>query len=332
MAYLSSFVSASDVIKKLCLRMEDVNLSRARLYASYMSAVYNDLRMDITKTSVLRKYAINTRTNSFPIPSDCLMLFGVGYEDSCGVIQPLWYNQNISKSLLFENSIPCKCDTCGNSSEITSLIKDISTIEEEVIVLGETYLKTTKIVTMNDGSIVEFITEPIVSTDDENEYVVTMETTEKELCKLELEPCGCVANTESNKEKIKELECTCCSLDSNCGTYSRLNPSSQGYAIDVTGTEILLPLNYNYDYIVLKYLTSISSEADFKIPAIAEEAFIRGIQYYSENDNPKAPPYSKGRGMRFDLYNLEKQKLKKRLRPTSYNIINGALGAMSNRE
>lgn len=326
--YLSSFVSAKDVISKLCIRTEDVNLSRARLYASYMNAVWNDLRIDITKTAVVRKYHINRATNSLPIPDDCLLLYGVGYEDCEGVVKPLWYNTNMPKHLLFENGLPCYCDTCGEESAICSMIKDVTQTEEQVVMEGETYTKTTKITTLNDGKVIRKITEPYLVNNGERE-LVQMQTTEEELCALELKPCGCISNSKENQDKIKKLECGCLSFDTNFGTYltSIYSPENKGYSIDVTGTQILLPMNYEYDYVVLKYLTSISSEEDFRIPAIAEEAFIRGLQYYSEADNPKAPNYEKGIGsIRYELYQAEKLKLRKRLRPFDYNIANGALG------
>jgi hypothetical protein len=326
--YLSSFVSAKDVISKLCIRTEDVNLSRARLYASYMNAVWNDLRIDITKTSVIRKFSINRATNSLPIPDDCLMLYGVGYEDCEGVVKPLWYNTNMPKHLLFENGVPCHCDTCGEESSICSLIKDVTESQEIITINGINYTKTTKITTMIDGKVIRTITEPY-AVNTNGSVVVEMKTTQEELCELEMKPCGCIDNCNSNKEKIKKLECGCLSFDTNFGTYlsNIYEPKNKGYSIDVTGTHILLPMGYEYDYVVLKYLTSISSEEDFRIPSIAEEAFIRGLQYYSEADNPKAPNYEKGIGStRYELYQAEKLKLRKRLRPFDYQIGNGALG------
>jgi hypothetical protein len=330
--YLGSFVSAADVIRKICLRTEDMNMSKARLYASYMSAVWNDLRMDGTKTSVLRKFQINKRTNSLPLPNDCLLLFGVGYEDDMGVVKPLWYNTKIPKHLMSENGVSCACETCGDSNMNCKTISTVSEFEE-VVSIGETdYLKKRIVLTMTDGRVIEKITQPVMTNTPEGD-VVEMVTTENELCRFELKPCGCVKNTEANNENVRMIQTTFCGLDSSPDEYNQHNPIQLGYAIDVTGEQILLSDAYPYNYIVLKYLTNITHEASFKIPALAEECFIKGIMYYANNDDPKALVSSKSiGGSRYNEYEAEQKKLRKRLRPTDYNKVLAALGATRENE
>jgi hypothetical protein len=325
--YLGSFVSASDIIKKVCLRTEDTNMSKARMYASYMSAVWNDLRFDCTKTSVLRKYQINKRTNSLPLPSDCLMLFGVGYENEMGEIKPLWYNTKVPKKLLSENGVSCTCTQCGQENKSCAAIATVSNIDEIVHFNGQDYPKQTKVVVMTDGSVVKKITQPVL-VNNGNSAFVEMRTTQEDVCKLELESCGCIKNTEDNNASMRLIQTSFCGLDYPTETYSIYAPENLGYAIDVTGEQILLPHSFPYDYVVLKYLTNITHEADFKIPAIAEEAFIRGIMYYSNADDPKSLLATRGiGGTTYTIYKAEQKKLQKRLRPTDYDKILGALGA-----
>jgi hypothetical protein len=327
--YLGSFVSASDIIRKVCLRTEDVNMSKARLYASYMSTVWNDLRMDGTKTSVLRKYQINKRTNSLPIPNDCLLLFGVGYEDEFGEIRPLWYNTKVPKKLFSENGVSCSCNDCGQENMSCKTISNVSEMQEVVTIDNQTYPKVTRIITMTNGSVIKKVTEPVAGLGLEPQMV----TTETEVCKFELEPCGCIKRTPSNETNIRLIQTSFCGLDYPTETYSIYAPQDKGYSIDVTGEQILLPHNYPYDYVVLKYLTNITHEADFKIPAIAEETFIRGIMYYASADDPKAVLSTKGiGGTTYLMYKAEQKKLQKRLRPTDYSKINGALGATRENE
>lgn len=318
---LAAYISAEKVIKTLCLRTGDTALGKAALYASYLETVYSELSLDVNYQSIIRKFAINKRINSFPIPSDCVLLYAVGYIDDCAIVKPLWYNLDMPKDILFENGVPCECDSCGTHANC-STIKSFDEVEETVTVNGTDYVKTTKTTTLNDGTVIRKITEPVLSSANR----VVMTTTEKELCKLDLLPCGCVSSTSENNEKINKLTCECSSLSTNCGTYNRLQKKEHGYSLDITGTQILFSNNYPYDHVVLKYLKSIDSAKDYQIPRVALEAVISGIRYYAETDSATAPAYDRGLGgIFYNKYFAERKKLARRLRPNHYSRVLGSL-------
>lgn len=322
MEQLAAYITADKIIKTLCLRTGDTALGKAALYASYLETVYAELSLDVTYQSVIRKFQINKRINSFAIPSDCVLLYAVGHYDDCGVVKPLWYNLDMPKDILFENGVPCECDSCGDHANCKT-IKSFDEIEETITISGTDYTKTTKTTTLTDGSVVRKVTEPVLTSGGR----VDMVTSENELCKLDLLPCGCVKNTQENNEKVNKLNCECSSLSTNCGTYNRLQKKEHGYSIDITGTQILFDNSYPYDYVILKYLKNIDSPKDYKIPRIALEAVLSGIRYYAETDSDASPAYNKGiGGIFYNKYFAEKKKLAGRLRPFQYSRILGSLG------
>ncbi len=162
----------------------------------------------------------------------------------------------------------------------------------------------------------------------DGEAVIAVETN-KLLCSLDLLPCGCIAKTEANVTALEAVTDTCCSLNTNCGTYDTCctNKNCNTFTLDIQGRLIVLSPNYDKDYIIIKYLTAVNSAGDYQIPSLALECVLTGLKYYYEANNPKAPPYTRGEGsMLHKMYTAEMNKLKKRLRPLPYEAINNAMG------
>lgn len=328
----TAFISAQDAIKTLCLRNEDTNFSKAAIYTSYLQTVYNELRLDVTHTSKIAKFQLNKFTKSLAIPEDCMLLYGVGYVDDCGVVQPLWYNTKIPQEILFENGQPCDCDSCTSEHANCNVIDTVDTVEEIVVYNDTEYTKTTKTITLKDGTILKRVNTPtlISSTDEIRTPHIEMIETTTELCKLELLPCGCVANTTTNAENIQRYDCGCWNFVTNCGTYNKFKKKEYGWTMDITGSQIIMDSSYPYNYVVLKYAASISSAKDYKIPILSLEALLAGIMYYYDTNNPRSAPYLKGvGGMRYNQYFAEKKKLSKRLRPTNFQRALGAMGVVA---
>ena len=325
---VGAYITADEVIKTICLRNGDTALSRASIYASFMTTVYNDLRFDVTHKSVIKKLYINKRTNSLPIPDDCLMLQGVGYENECGVVQPLWYNENIPLGLLFDNTKGCACDTCGSSHTYCSVIDSVTDTEEEVVYNGTTYTNTTKTTVLIDGTvIVKKGTWTLLSGEGHQTNVMSLVTTEEELCKVDTLPCGCIADTENNATAMVLLQgCGCSNMVTNCGTYNRYIPKVTGYRIDVSESQIILDPSYPLDYIVLRYITTINSAKEFRIPLLALETMVTGLMYYSTTYDKSLSPRDRGiGGTWYNAYRAEKLKLNKRISPTNFAKIMGAM-------
>lgn len=326
-----NFISATDIIKTRCLRDEDVGLSKAHIYLSYLPAVYNDMRFDGTKKHVIKKYYIDKVNNTLAIPNDCLLLMAVGYIDNCDRIEGMWYNTDIPIDLLFENGIGCECDNCSNENTMCSSVSSFDNIEENIVINGETYIKTTKINILHDGRIIKYTNTPTLSDGSgEDEEVIFIEK-EELVCTLDTLPCGCIANSDNNKKNIKEkVHCGCSNFSSNKGSCkTKCDNDKHSFNIDFQGRMIVLPKNYDKDYVVLKFVTAINKSGDYQIPAIAQEAVLAGLKYYYESNNPTAMPFTRGQnGMFHTLYQAEMNKLKKRLRPLRYDLVMGAMGVV----
>ena len=321
-----AYITAEELLKTLCLRNGDTSLSKASLYASYMTTVYNELKIDVNHKSVIRKFYINKLTNSLPIPDDCLMLLAVGYVNECNIIEPLWYNDNIPLDLLFYNTKSCDCNTCGGEHSYCGLIKSFDEVEEIVTINGTPYTNKKKTTILEDGTI--YLTTLTATLNSDNEVV--MIPNQEELCKVDYLPCGCVSTTPENIEKIK-TSCGCGDINTNCGTYNRYIPKNEGYRIDESETQIMLDMSYTLDHIVLKYYTTINSAKDYRIPVIAMEAMFYGIMYYSSKMDKKVPMGDRALGGNwYNDYEAEKKKLSKRIHPNVFSNIMGAMGVTKN--
>ncbi len=319
----NAYISAGDCIKNLCLYNEETVSSRGSVYASHLRKVYDDLRIDVTHKTVIQKFYINKETMSVEIPSELLLLYGVGYIDKCGVVEPLWYNLKIPQEILFANGHDCGCQTCGEGHANCSIIDKVTDNDTTVYINGDPYTRYEKKVVLKDGRVVMKINEPILHSDGN----ITYQPTEKELCKIDMLPCGCVADSSSNTSKLKEYDCGCWNFNTNCGTYNKFQKKKYGFTMDITGEYIVIDRSYPYDHIVLKYTATIDSEADYKIPIIAETFVHAGIMYYYHMFHPKSPANMKGIGsIPYNIYQAEKKKLSKRLRPTDFQRALGAMG------
>lgn len=332
MGILTNYIKASDVIQQRCLRDEDFAMSKAPILLSYLPTVYNDLRFEGTKTTVYKKYYINKENNTLAIPHDCLLLIAVGYEDECGSIVGMWYNDALPKDILFENRQDCGCDVCGDENTLCSSVKEFDNVEQEVIIFGDEYTNITKTSILEDGRILQY-TKTYMASDGsgDEEEVIFVEKTEQ-ICSLDLSPCGCVAKTEDNKKKLQDLEQTCCSLSTNRGRYDKEcchNKDPHSFTLDIQGKLIVFSPNYVRDYAIIKYVSAVNSAGDYQIPSLALEVVLSGLKYYYETNNPKAQPNTKGQGgMYHKMYQAQMNKFKKRIRPMPYERYMKAMGVV----
>lgn len=329
---IAAYIPVQKVIETLCLREGDNAMTMGAIYSSYLPSVYNDLRFGVTKKTVTKKYYLDLANNSLVLPNDCLLVIGVGYEDNCGSIQPLWYNSKIPIPMLFENSLPCQCDTCGEENTSCGLIKEFDKVEEEST-FGSDYINSITTTILNDGTVIKTTRTWGLQIESQGRTTTIVPfDTQEEVCILDKLPCGCVATTPSNTTKINSLSTSCCSLNTGCGNYdiSCCDPSVNSYRLDIQGRLLLMSPNYDKDYIIIKYVTAINDKNDYQIPTIALEAMIRGIKYYRAIDNDKLPLAMRGQNsITHRMYTAELSKAKKRINPTNWDMLMDSLGIMS---
>lgn len=332
MAILTNYISAGKVIEQRCLRDEDLAMSKAPILISYLPTVYNDLRFEGTKVTTFRKYYINKENNTLAIPNDCLLLIGVGYEDDCGSIKGMWYNDALPKDILFENRQDCACDTCGDENSLCSLVKEFDNVSETVFFNDEPYVNITKTNILEDGRILRYTKTWMMSDGSGDEEEVIYVEKDEVICSLELSPCGCIAKTVANKKTLDELNHSCCSMSTNDGTFDKnccTNKDKNSFTLDIQGRLIVFSENYDKDYAIIKYLTAVNSAGDYQIPSLALECVLAGLKYYYETNNSKAQAFTRGQNAMFHkMYTAEMNKLKKRLRPMPYERYMQAMGVV----
>jgi hypothetical protein len=135
----NAYISAGDCIKDLCLYNEETVSTKGAVYASHLRKVYDELRMDVTHKTEIQKFYINRETMSIEIPSNVLLLYGIGYIDKCGVVEPLWYNLKIPQEILFANGHECSCQSCGEEHANCSIIDTVTDNDTTVYINGDPY-------------------------------------------------------------------------------------------------------------------------------------------------------------------------------------------------
>jgi hypothetical protein len=165
--------------------------------------------------------------NYVDMPSDCLRLLSVGVDDKCDLIQPLFYNTQlniVSKPTVKKCGCTCDCGgLCDAANSLTTTTKLIFTIN------GLPYYQKCWMELCSNGDILEYCETPTKKyntltgdsgdfNDDYNNdydiaaapfsaYEIVTVTSQRKVCKLDLAPCGCPQETESN----------CQSLIDSCG-------------------------------------------------------------------------------------------------------------------
>lgn len=166
--------------------------------------------------------------NYIDLPSDCLRLLSVGVDDKCDLIQPLFYNNQLNVvAKPTSKKCGCTCDCgglCNDVNSLTTTTKLIFTIN------GVPYYQKTWQEYCPNGDILEWSETPTkkynnlvgdagdFNDDFNNDYdiasapfsdyeIVTVKT-QKKICQLEIKPCGCPVENESNAEKLTNF-CGC---------------------------------------------------------------------------------------------------------------------------
>lgn len=333
MSILTNYIPASKVIEQRCLRDEDLGLSKAAIYLSYLPTVYNDLRFDGTKKTTFKKFYINKENNTLAIPNDCMLLIAVGYYDDCGSIQGMWYNDSLPKDILFDNSQSCDCQSCDHKDSYCSAVQEFDNVEDVVNINGDEYTNITKTSILHDGRIIQYTKTWVLSdgSGDSGEEVISIENT-KEICSLELRKCGCIAKTQKNKEHIEKIYKTCCGLSTNGGRFDGVCEHAKdphSFTLDIQGKLIVLSPHYKRDYVILKYISAIGDAGEYQVPSIALECVLAGLKYYYESNSDKAPAFTRGQnGMYHRMYTAEMKKLQRRLRPLPYLRYLNSMGVV----
>lgn len=261
--------------------------------------------------------------NYIEIPKGIVRWFSVGVEDSCGLIQPLYYNSqlNIIKK---PTSSRCTCDQCSCEGGCNDFEDMTVTTKEVFIIAGVPYYERTWIKVCKNGDILEYKEQPVKKyndyigsmgdyNEDYNEdydvndpgfdnFTIETITSQRKLCALDVRPCGCPEATPDNLKKIHE--CCGCYLKPGsfylrkCCTVFKENINDNGFGevkISECGTRIYFnpakcgPTSVtNPQYLQLNYQTNGDTPgAEIQVPELAYYALSAGVFYRVTERNGK---------------------------------------------
>lgn len=224
----SLYDTLGEVVDRFLLR---AGIEKKRNFVRYM-VLAEECWQDIFQNTlwVVKSVWVPTKSgnpyNYVSVPKDCQRLLSVSTDDSCGLIQPLYYDPQINViAKPTTKKCGCTCDCSGLCEAVNSMV---ATTKLAFTYAGTQYFTKTWLQYCPNGDILEYSETPTkkynnltgdggdFNDDYNNDYdiasppfsdltIVTV-TSQRKICKLEIQPCGCpVDNPENN-----ELFMDCC--------------------------------------------------------------------------------------------------------------------------
>lgn len=272
------------------------------------------------KIPVRQIFVVDKRTNSITIPKSYLKICSVNAVDRYGCFTPLYRNDGLSDDIVDLGAAQdCGCEN-NCSSRLCNMMKGF----EEVQTIKSDYMPdstpisftcTDKKVCDSQGFVYTQTQYPLrvylsgVWTD------TILHTENTKTCKVEVDDNGCICDTEENLNLI----CDSCGIQPNsvcyggtsttpptatantwiyqcaskmewfntqCGSY----PYKYGdgfnniYNISELGNQIIFPSNFGWDKVMIRFYEDMNLK-EIKIPYLAKNCFMTGLQFYSSTNN-----------------------------------------------
>lgn len=153
---------------------------------------------------------VDPNTHVAMLPKDFIEEDVVGYVNRGNLIVPFGLNANLAPAgYIVDPTLnnDCKCQ-CGGEGCLSADVK-YELFTEEVVIDGNTYVKTIKKMILPDGRYLQETTQPVATYDEQQNMTVEMQTSTKELCQVQVKDCGCVLNTQENLASLCSCGCTC---------------------------------------------------------------------------------------------------------------------------
>lgn len=314
---------SEEVDKYLLIR----GISKKKYFAKYMviaGKVWEEIfqrTLWVTK-SVWLPLKKGEPYNYIDKPKDCVRYFTVGDTNKCGNIVPLYYNPQL-------NVIPkptvkkCSC-TCDCSGLCEDLNSTVMTTKEAFTINGITYYEKTWIKLCPNGDIIEYREVPTKKFNDfignsgdynvdynndydiaENAFAnfeIVTQILQRKICAIEIKPCGCPEETQSNEDTLLE-HCGCFfplfgrRRKKHCEQFvSNINDNHRGSVKESEcGTKIFFKPSRHWksvgdkqfpDYLLFVYQTNGKTpNQETNVPNYAEAVMWAGIDYWSKRFN-----------------------------------------------
>ncbi len=324
---MAKFYPIEEVVDDLCLRSGDILKRNKGLYLSLAKDVWDDLNEDTLKIAdkikipVRRIYSVDKRTNSINIPNNILKISSLHSIDRYGCYSPIYRNDKISDDIVelgADKNCACENNCNGVLCNTIKGYEAVETMKPDFLPNGDPIsFKCVDKKIIDNGILYEQTQYPLrmyVS----GVWTSTIKYTEnRKLCEVDLETNGCVCETEANLDTI----CNACGINESdiyyggtsitppvqdadtwiyhcaskmewfniqCGGYPYKcgNGYNNIYNISELGDRIIFPSNFGWDKIMIRGFIDISLR-DLKIPYLAKETFMTGMQYFASTNHDK---------------------------------------------
>lgn len=267
-----SFVTIDEIVKAALSDIYDDQQVHYERFEFLAIRGWRELNLFVIKSVKKVFLTVDPTTNTVSLPPDFIRYSFIGYINHCDERVPLDFNPDIANNL-DKPSCDCKCG-CANP-----LCKEIKydLAEETIIIGGNPYTKTVKRMILKNSYIEESsIPVPVyenvggVATITSVKY----ETSSKELCALEVKPCGCLESTTRNVRNL--TACGCASLC--CNAHSEeFNIFPEARIIQIH--------NNTLRKIYLEYYGDLPClDGEYLVPEIAFEAIVAWIKWMAVED------------------------------------------------
>jgi hypothetical protein len=263
---------------------------------------------------------VNLNTNTATLPPDFSEEYFVGVIRN-GRKMPLKHRTDLVPEKYVED-IPCE-DKCERCNQNKAICKDLTITEETetVIVNDETHERTIIKKLNPDGS---YYLESRIPVYDYDEETVVYTTTKQYIASLDMKPCGCIDDTESNKQIIRS-----CNYDVWCKYYAECdNCCSEelgGYQIFEETGLIQLDGIGKFDKLYLEYWGFMAKRnGQYMVPEVAFETLVSWIKF-KDVENRRGVSISE-RTWTYDRYRIERSNMMKVKGAISLSMILQAVG------
>lgn len=289
------FIPGKNVIRDLCLREKD-NVQANRLYyTTFLRDAF--MKLNLKTSMVVERVALPVQEGMPFIytPDNYLEMSSISAPNQNGKLEAMIVNMDVKKDIADMSLINrCGCD-CGCTNELCSPVRNFETITGSVTATMPDntvkYFTTTfRKIILRNGDYVEETTEPTQVFDNNVHTDTLLQTTTKLLCSLDIETCGCLKETEHNREHLNRF-CNASNIHTECGCTERHFVPHQKYEIDEFENKIYLPSHFKAKYVVLRYFSNTKTK-DIMVPFFAKEPLMSGIKVMSSKySNPAEKQY-----------------------------------------
>lgn len=296
------------IVEQTCLMQKDNLLQKKMRFLSLSADVMEDMELNTIKAPERELFEINKRTWTVDLPCRLDELESVSWLDCYGIIHPVFRNERLHRDIVtVKASQNCEC---GCSSELCHLIKSYVSIKEVVTVdTPEGGTEDFTCITRKYVTPLGMYTEQrqfVIRVNDYTGEWISNELTQEdiELCKLQVDPNGCVVDCDSNLEMLNCTGCitSCREVTHNnngigdsyivgCGSQYDIYRAEAGslfwqdnfyfnniYNITDDGKRLIFPVGFPHRKVLLGFYKGIQI-SDIKVPFMARVCFMTGLAW-----------------------------------------------------